>query len=89
MFYNKNSTSYSVWCDSLYTSKPNYMEGWTSALHFYQDTTTGKQCKGDYVYNYAPFNATALPSSFYGISSINTVSIYNVTRLEAYKVTFI
>ena len=65
------------------------MEGWTSALHFYQDTTMGKQCKGDYVYNYAPFNATAFPSSFHGISSINTVSIYNVTRLEAYKVTFI
>ncbi len=67
------------------------MEGWKSTIHFYQDTTMGKQCKGAYIYsytNYPTFNVTALSSTFIGISSNSFYTNFNVTRLEAYKVTF-
>jgi hypothetical protein len=35
VYYNKNGTETAVWCDSLFTAKPNYMEGWVGALNFY------------------------------------------------------
>lgn len=40
VFYTKSPSQKSVWCDSLYTSKPNYMEGWVSALHFYAESNS-------------------------------------------------
>ena len=75
-----------VWCDSSKSPSPTYLEGWMNALHFYADQGT---CMGNYILDELPYLARTSSEYFVGWYSDGVMATFEVTRLEAYHVTFL